>query len=80
MCFIKAGDKERKVHGKRRVWLTVTRDEDTDRLYITVPGTEGRKQRRVSKGDRVGNQHDQREQLQQDRRGTEYIGGLSSVK
>mgnify|MGYP005612263303 CR=1 FL=1 len=80
VCFIKAGDNERKFHGKRRVWLTATRDEDIERLCITVPCTEGRNRRSISGRDREGAKNAQPEQLHQDRGGVGRVGGLSVAK
>ena len=80
VCFIKAGDKERKIHVKRRVWLAVTRDEVTERLYIAVPCTEGRNRRRVFGRDRAGIEDAQSEQLYPNRGSTGCISGLSLAK
>lgn len=80
VCYIKAGDKERKIYGKRRVWLTVTRDKNSERLYILVPCAEVRNRCRVSGGDGAGAENAQPEQLHQDCGSTERASGLSVVK
>lgn len=80
VCFIKAGDKTRKIHGKRRVRLTVTRDENAERLYISIPSSAGRNESCVSRGDRTEPQDTQLEQLCSDRGSTECVSELCLAK
>ena len=80
VCFIKAGDKTRKIYGIRRAWLTVTRNEDTERLYITVPRAEGLNRYRISERNRTQTETAQPEQFQLTRRKTGDVSGLSVVR
>lgn len=80
VCFIKAGDKERKIHGKRRAYLEVTRAKDTERLYIVIPRVERRRLCRVPGRNRVDTEDTQTEQLLQKCGSTECASELSLTK